>query len=314
MSTQISRQPVLVGVDGSAASEAAVRYAAAEADRTGRCLRLVHVTPLYTPPALPMFAVSQVELDALGRKILMDAARQARGLLAAERVSTSLLVGDRVGCLVAAATEASLVVLGSDKRGFVDRLVTGSTVAGVAARSTRPVVAVPSTWSSDRLRGVVTVGIRRPDRCADLLRVALDIASARGAKLLAVHAWELQGGYDDLIVGRIGQEPFCAEAEHLIERTLAEVRPDYPATEVEVRVEHGQAARVLQLASDESDLLLLERRPHAFPLGHLGATGRAVLHHGWCAVEVLPPASDPWWSPELVLESAGVFHPEEERS
>ena len=54
-----------------------------------------------------------------------------------------------------------------------------------------------------------------------------------------------------------------------------------------------------------NDVLLLSRRVHAFPIGHLGGTARALLRHSSCPVEVVPPVDDP--DPELVLERDGAL-------
>ena len=53
------------------------------------------------------------------------------------------------------------------------------------------------------------------------------------------------------------------------------------------------------------DLILLARRAHAFPSGHLGATGRALLRSAQCPVEVLPPATEPLDVEPLAAERPG---------
>jgi nucleotide-binding universal stress UspA family protein len=61
--------------------------------------------------------------------------------------------------------------------------------------------------------------------------------------------------------------------------------------EVGFRLVHGQGAHAIVDASSGADLLVITRRRHGFPGGHLGAAGRAVLRESRCPVEVLPPAT-----------------------
>ncbi|MEP9383275.1 universal stress protein [Nocardioides sp. KR10-350] len=306
-----SREQILVGVDGGPGGAAAVRYAIEEAERHHRDLRLVHVAPWYSPA--PMFSLVPTELEAIGRRILSDAAAEPRRRLGTERVTTSLMTGSRVGCSVQAATHAVLVVLGNDRPSLVDRVLTGAMLSGLAARSTHPVVAVPNSWTRDRPRNRVVVGVKNPDQATEQLRRALAIAGDRGAELQVVHAWELPGAYDDIIADRTTQAAMNQQVRDRLRAVVDQLVPGQPVPSVDIRIEHGQPARVLQRATARADLLLLERRPHAFPLGHLGATGRALLREGLCPVEVLPPSRDPWKEESLVLESAGVFHAEEEQ-
>jgi nucleotide-binding universal stress UspA family protein len=65
-----------------------------------------------------------------------------------------------------------------------------------------------------------------------------------------------------------------------------------PGVETEVRLVHGQPARVVVEASSEADLLVITRRPHLLPYGHLGGTGRAILRETRCPTVVLPPAAE----------------------
>lgn len=70
-------------------------------------------------------------------------------------------------------------------------------------------------------------------------------------------------------------------------------------------VRHAHPARAIVEASAHADLVLLARRPHAFPGGHLGGTARAVLRESSCPVEILPPAAEPPGLDGLVLEAEG---------
>ena len=89
--------PILVGVDGSRASSAAIRYAAHEALRLGAPLRLVHVLAEFVPMA-PMAPLMPSDLEDTGRAILARAVDEACALLPTDQVSSSLIDGPRVPC------------------------------------------------------------------------------------------------------------------------------------------------------------------------------------------------------------------------
>lgn len=286
--------PIVVGIDGTHAGETALRYAAREADRRGLALRLVHVGPDLTNLVgsyAMAYQVPPAEAEEVGQAILARAAELARDLVGADRVTTALMTGNRVASLVDAADRAALTVLGDEPRPVLDRLVTGSVLTGVAARSSAPVVAVPDDWSAETEHGAVVVAIKEVDGAGGLVRRGLEVAAARGARLVVLHAWRLPIAYDDLVAARIDAEAWRQEIAVLLGRVVEEQRVALPDVEVDVRVEHGLPAQALVDASGEADLVLIARRTRWFPIGHLGGTGRAVLRASRCPVEVLPPLS-----------------------
>jgi len=303
---------ILVGVDGSHGSDAAVDYAVAEAYRTGAGVRLVHVLPDVArtagryPMAVPM---PRFESQRIGHRILRDAVQRTGDLRHRERVVAELLTGGRVQALVHAAQRAQLVVLGDERHSRLDRVLTGSVLTGVAARSTTSVVAVPNTWHPGDEHGRVVVAVKDCQASLGLVRRALDLATDRAATLVLLHAWELPTGYDDMIFTRVDAAEAAAGARAALQALVTQVTGDQPAErcpDVVIRVEHGQPAHVLIEASESADLLVVARRPHAFPLGHLGATGRAVVREAHCPVEVVPPAAEPAGL-GLVLEADGAI-------
>ena len=296
--------PVLVGVNGSPASSSAIRYAAQEAQRLGTSLKLFHVVPNYVPIA-PMHPLAPSDLAAAGREILNRAMTDAHKFLDPTRATASLHFGPRIPVVLELAEHARLVVLGSQERTVLDRLLTASTLVGVASGAGCPVVAVPQSWTPTPEQHSVLVGVKSTERSAELVRRALEVAAERDARLVLVHAYELPTEYDDLITARVDEDEWAARARRTIERTTSGIRDSYPKVPVEIRVIHGQPGRVLQVASEEADLLLLARRHRGFPLGHLGGTGRALLREAHCPVEVVPPADEPTDASELVLEQAG---------
>jgi nucleotide-binding universal stress UspA family protein len=283
---------ILVGIKGDPGSSAALQYAAREAGLRGVGLRLVHVVPGYVP-IVPMAPLVPSSLEETGRQIVDRAAQEAVSLVPGDTVPTTILTGGRVPELVRAAEHAPMIVLGHDDRSTLERLVTGSTVTGVAARASCPVVVVPVGWEPEEQPRPVVVGVKSIQHSDALLRSALDIAAGRGSPVVLVHAWELPQAYDDLITSRVQAQEWSERAERALEESLAPVREAHPDVPIEIRVRHGQPARVLQQATEEAGLLLLARRPHAFPFGHLGGTGRTLLRVSRCPVEVLPPADEP---------------------
>lgn len=308
----MNENPVVVGVDGTPASKAALRYGAEEAVRLGTGLRLVHVMSdaaalLGVLPGL--YRLPGVDARAYGRRVLHEAREQVSGVLPADRVSGSLASGAVADGLVSAAEQARLLVLGDQHRPLVDRVFTGSVLAGVAGRARTPVVAVPASWQAGARRPIVAA----VKDCADpggLVRRAFEIAHAHLTGLVLVHVWQLPTMYDDVIATRVDEDAWTERIRDCLQALVDDVRSDFRDVEVELRIVHGQPAGVLCEISRYADLMLLSRRPHRFPWGHLGAVGRTVLRESRCPVEVLPPAAEPVDLDGLVLEENGVFQKE----
>ena len=284
---------VVVGVDGSEASEQAVRYAALEAQRHGEGLTLVHVVPDFVATSPPAYLVPtdlQRDVEIFGRSLLAAAAAAASA--AAPRVTTTevLAVGRTVPTLVHAGGQARLVVLGRESVPPLGRLVEGAVTLGVAARATQPVTSVPASWSPDRSTGKVVAGLQMSAHAPGLLAAAFAEAAARDARLVVLHAWALPSLYDDRILTRDHREEWSRAADEDIEVLLADHRVQHPGVPVDVKVVNDRAAHALSEEAADADLLVLVRRAHGFPPAtHLGGTARALLQHASCPVLVLPP-------------------------
>jgi len=300
---------ILVGVNGSEGSAAAIRFAAREAVRRDIGLRLVHVMPDYVPVAPmypPFYELTPEDVQSAGRKILEDAARQARQYAACDRITTALLPGERVSALVEEARRAELLVLGDERMPFLERIMVGTTIDGIAARCPVPTVVVAPSWSGAPERRVVVVGIRSAAHSAALIEAGLLAARSRKAKLVLAHGWDLPGLEDDDIGRTMDRQLWMEEEWQAIAEAAASLRDVYCDVDVEIRVVHGKPSTVLKRLSEEADLLILARRHHPFPAGHLGETGRTLLRTAACPVEVLPPT--PEWA------TATVPHPRAEES
>ena len=299
-------RPVVAGIDGSEGSTAVVRYAAAEAGRTGSGLLLVHVIPDYLTLS-PMLPVAPPELEGMARAIVAKAVEVASATLAPDRITTKLVNGSRTTCLVRTGDGASQIVLGREASSNLHRVVTGATTIGVAARAACPTIAVPPDWDARTAAARVVAGLKTTAHSEALLQHSFLAAKRLGAELSLVHAWEMPSGYDDVIAGRVAREAWADALRRELEEPLAVWRAAFPEVVVHLEVVHGQAARVLRDASEEADLVLLTRRMHGFPGGHLGGTGRLLLREAACPVEVVPLGAGAGFDPDFVLERDGAL-------
>jgi nucleotide-binding universal stress UspA family protein len=142
--------PVVLGVDGNDDGAAAVRFAAQAAARHGTFLHIVHAWHVATPVALGPMAIaapSMIDSQAVHEAAdeVVDRARALAGeTVPGLEVTGSADEGVAVEVLEAASKGASMVVLGSHRRGDLSALVMGSTSHGLIRNAACPVVCVPA--------------------------------------------------------------------------------------------------------------------------------------------------------------------------
>ena len=277
---------ILVGVDGSEGSGAAVRWAAREASRSGRPVKLLHVAPqLGETVALEGELPPTREHDH--ERILVDAAatvRRALGDVPRDRVLTEVALGGRVSRLLAATADAAVVVLGQRRHRLLDRLASPTVLTKVAARAPVPVVAVPAEDGGPEI-GRVVLGVRDLAGAGDLVDRAMAVAAERGARLVLLHAWQVPVLSDDLEATRALHAD--AKSRHGLQQLRAGGRERRAGVPVGINVVHGRADEALVAVSAKADLVLLGRDPLAQARGHLGATSRTVTRNSRCPVMVL---------------------------
>ena len=141
---------IVVGVDGSDHSTAALRWAAEEAKLRSATLEVVHAwtfVPVTTPAdsgLVPMAWTDNVELLDITRQSAENAtAAQVEEILGPDHGATvSVVEGGSDEALLAAAQDADLLVVGNRGRGNIAAALLGSTSAKVADASPCPVVVV----------------------------------------------------------------------------------------------------------------------------------------------------------------------------
>lgn len=147
---QSSTAQIVVGVDESPQSVAALRWAASYARRTGALLRLVHVWELNAPA---MYGTTV----ALRETITQDARASLTRLVTETLGSTvdpsgwqlDVVEGPIGPTLVTLAKDADLLVLGTGEHTGVRRLVEGSVSHYCLSHARGPVAAVPASAHVD---------------------------------------------------------------------------------------------------------------------------------------------------------------------
>ncbi|MFE7189332.1 universal stress protein [Kitasatospora sp. NPDC057541] len=284
---------VLAGVDGSPESTAAAHWAAEEALRRGAPLRLLHAWPWLTDGRAAY--ADPEELPVAAQRMLAAAAEDVRTRYPDLTVRTDVVLDAAVDGMVAAAEDAGLLVLGSRGLGGFTGLLVGSVSMAVAGRAAVPVVVVRPTEADagpadepEVPEVLVGVDATAPDDA--VLDFAFQEAALRGARVRAVHGWDLPPAF--AVVGFLPSGVEMAQLQAAEEKSLAAAlaahRERHPETEVVERVRLG-AARTLVEDSAGAALVVVGRRRRPRDLGpRLGRVAHAVLHHAQAPVAVVP--------------------------
>jgi len=286
--------PIVVGVDGSASSTAAVRWAAAEAARHRVPLKLVHAYLLpsrgYPEVVLSGYEVRRA-LEEQGRQWLAEAEAVARGTADVE-VSVSLEHSGAAGAMVWESKRARLVVLGSRGLGGFTGMIVGSVAVAVVAHGECPVVVVREEAPAE---GPVVVGIDGSPASEQAIGFAFEAASMRDTTLVAVHAWSefaVDGPFGDRITADWAQVE--DEERRVLAERLAGWQEKFPDVRVDrVVVRERPARALLTLAAGAALVVVGSRGRGGFKGMLLGSTSQTLVHHAPCPLAVVrPPAAD----------------------
>ncbi|MGI5413667.1 universal stress protein [Streptomyces chartreusis] len=291
--------PVMAGVDGSAESLAAAEWAAREAARRDRPLRLVHAWQRQPrEDAGPSAAAAQ-------RRVLRQAEDRIRRTCPGVEVDAEQVEGPATGALLHAAEQAELVVLGSRGLSGFTGFVVGSVALGVVARATLPVVLVrageeasdehlPAGDGSPSTRTGyqdVVLGLDLGDPCDEVIEFAFEAARLRGARLHVVHAWQEPSplGLGPGEIGLVNGPEQADEWLGFLDAVIKVWRDKYPEVEVVETVAEGRARSVLVRAATGASLLVVGRRTSERPAGpRTGPVTHAAVQHVGCPVAVVP--------------------------
>lgn len=301
---------VLVGVDGSPPSLAALDWAGAYAKVHGMGLHLVcaYSIPSFTAAALDGgYAALDDSAIAEGARAVLDEALERVGPLGL-RATSVVATGDAAAVLVELSREAALVVVGTRGRGgFAERLL-GTVSSALPAHAHCPTVVVPyrrhdrtgadaaaADVDDDASAGAlpvrrIVVGVDGSEAAEVALGRAIVEAEAWQAELTALAAvpigtttsylaWQPSAVDHEAVLHDVG-----AGLDVVVDRALVE----HPDLQVRRHVLDGTAAQLLTEFSTAVDLVVVGSRGRGGFAGLLlGSTSQAVLHHASCPVMVV---------------------------
>ena len=235
MSTTVKRYGIVVGVDGSAASNAAVFWAARQAAMRNVPLSLVHMFKTFVPtfPQIPMpSGVAEWQEDD-GRNVLEQAVKIAEDAVPTDRkiaITSEVKCSPPVPTLVELSQEAEMVVVGSNGRGAIGRVLLGSVSSGVvrSARCPVAVIRAEASFMPHSDQAPVLVGIDCSPASELATAVAFDEASRRGVDLTALHAWSDAA----VLIYQLPWLDWAAEAKQSLTEYLAGWHERYPDVKV----------------------------------------------------------------------------------
>jgi nucleotide-binding universal stress UspA family protein len=275
---------VLVAVDGSPASRAALDWALERAARTPTRMRLV--TVVWSGHASFTF---DSEVEPLYERVLTEAEEHARSMVRDVDVTTTMLHGVPASELVQDSEGASMLVIGTDKSSKMAGLVYGTLPMRVAARAHCPVVVVPRTWQS-RESAPVVLGVGDEEPSPEAADFAAREALARETSLALLHVWASSPIYPVPVRQQVGHlhESIRRWHEEVVTEAATAIRGAFPELEVTERLVEGPRIPHLIEEGERAQLLVVGRRGGIFRGLVLGSAAHDVLMNPPCPVAVVP--------------------------
>jgi nucleotide-binding universal stress UspA family protein len=260
MSNLNGSRGVVVGVDGSLASQVAIEWAARDASMRKLPLRLIHVLSpraLMTWPQMPIPTGAEQWQQDLGREIIRDATAIAMGAIpgAPIQIDGEILTGALVASLADLSKEARIMVVGCHGRSGLRRML-GSVSSGLAQHAHCPVAIVhdEEPLIPDLANAPVVVGVDGSPASESATAIAFDEASRRGVDVVAVHACMDWSGAD---YADIDWSDLEERGQEVLAERLAGWQEQYPDVMVRRAVFADQAARHLIEESEVAQLVVV---------------------------------------------------------
>jgi len=278
MSEQANKHGILVAVDGSPECDAAVSWAAREAELRELPITLAHVVvPVVTTwPVRSLQTEFNEWQEDNARQVLEQGQKMLRSTLGDSElpnVRTEVLHDYAVPALVKTSKQAQMLVVGSRGMGAFGRAVLGSVSSGVVHHARCP-VAIVHADEAQAPDSPVLLGIDGSPASEAATALAFDEASRRQVDLVALHAWSDVGVFP--VVGMYWRE-YEDEGHEVLGERLAGWQEQYPDVVVRRRIVCDKPARWLIDESQQAQLVVVGSHGRGgFPGMLLGSVSTAV--------------------------------------
>ncbi len=288
--TTQDRDLIVVGVDGTSASETAIRWA-------------LDYSPFFGPVqpvaawSLPWWASTPSIMG--GQPVttsedfvaeVEEAATRALHLADHTKLRAARITQGPAGpTLVEAAAGTSLLVVGTRGRGAIAESVLGSVSSYCAANSPVPVAIIPNSISDNTRPNTAIVAIDGSNASIRALQWAMDNLPPEVA-IEAVHVWD-SAANTSLEFTALPVDLIRANATRTLNRSIANARDQAANSQRVVRPcpEQGDARTVLRSLSQDIEFLILGARGRS-GIAHLllGSVTTALVHQPDAPTIVVP--------------------------
>lgn len=277
---------VVVGVDGSPLSAAAVTRAAQVASARGLPLHVLHAFAA----DLPMLGFGELSdgsaiVSSHANRLVADGVARAHVVDPRLTVTTSIREGYASQALVDAARTAALVVVGAMGHGVLSRASVGAVAMQVVTHARCPVLVVGHEGTDTAADAPVVVGVDGSKPSMRALAAAFDEAARGGGALHVVHAWEARSAADPTLSSDSSWSAYEAELQRSVETALATQRAEHPHVKVDYEVVTGEPVQaMLDHAQGAALLVVGSRGSGGFPGLHVGSTALRLMGRSPCPV------------------------------
>lgn len=291
----VARNSIVVGIDGSPASQSALLWGLDVASRRHLPLRIVHAfeSSMYDVRLSGGYdpGVSGALRNA-AQQMVDEAAQAAKATHPDVHVVTRLEAGPGAATLIEESEHARMVVLGTRGSGGFTSLVIGSTTLHVASHARCTVVAVPARAADEPEGHGVIVGVDGSELSEAAIEFAFQMASETDEPLVALHAWRDPSSSGPGSMVPLVYDPVLVSEEEqvVLAESLAGWQEKYPDVHVEPKVVHGHPTSALVDQARDARLLVVGCRGRGELRSLLmGSVSHGVLHHATCPVAVVRP-------------------------
>jgi nucleotide-binding universal stress UspA family protein len=301
MRTRKTSGSIVVGVDDSDGSRAAIRWAAAAARAHRWPLTFVHAYADLMYPPVRGFVTADADLRVEANEVVDRAEQHLRATGWAEQPTPRIVHPARPDhLLIELSDETRMVVVGRRGTGGFRDMLVGSTAYRVAEHCKVPVVIVPQGWDAELAAGKpVVIGLDE-DCGEEAIGFAFDVASRTSQRLEAIHVFApplylAAGGFGGYWAATEGwtadRDEAIDERKRLVSEQLANWLEKYPDVQVKTIVVYGYPASVLIDKTSEAELLVVGGVDHGRLASALvGSVARNLMHHATCPLAIVHAA------------------------